>query len=101
MGHPKVRSRTMSISDLAEPVESSVVQFFTYFQYICAVLIGLWYELTDMIRQVSDCGRGFLLEADLVGCRKRKRTRRKGMLRLLKGSIRFIVDDWQKEFGRC
>eukprot|EP00516_Mucochytrium_quahogii_P008852 CAMPEP_0203778006 /NCGR_PEP_ID=MMETSP0099_2-20121227/7733_1 /ASSEMBLY_ACC=CAM_ASM_000209 /TAXON_ID=96639 /ORGANISM=" , Strain NY0313808BC1" /LENGTH=483 /DNA_ID=CAMNT_0050677419 /DNA_START=166 /DNA_END=1617 /DNA_ORIENTATION=- len=41
----------MSISDLAEPVESSVVQFFTYFQYICAVLIGLWYELTDMIRQ--------------------------------------------------
>mmetsp|Transcript_14502 Transcript_14502/g.28064 ORF Transcript_14502/g.28064 Transcript_14502/m.28064 type:complete len:511 (-) Transcript_14502:131-1663(-) len=45
----RMRSRTKSISDLAEPAQSSIVQFSTYFIYVCAVLLGLWYDLVDLI----------------------------------------------------
>lgn len=45
----RMRSRAKSISDLAEPAQSSVVQLSTYFIYICAVLIGLFYDLVDSL----------------------------------------------------
>jgi len=46
-----------SISDLAEPAQSNFVQFSTYFIYVIAVVIGLWYDVVDFVFQRNTAKR--------------------------------------------
>jgi len=44
--------RTISVSDMEEPVDSSILQYILYYQYVAIVLIGCLYDLLDFMKDV-------------------------------------------------